>query len=169
MRSPVNWALLGLVIERPGYAYELAQRFQHVYQDALTLSSTSHVYTALTTLTDRALVEELPGSREGRQPRPRYTATANGLEAYEEWLIGQVSEERRRQRLAVLQLAALKRRPDAQRMLTRYEQALATDSPDGRASNDCIAALLCEERRLSTVAKLAWVAFAREQLQRFPS
>jgi DNA-binding PadR family transcriptional regulator len=28
MRSLVNWALLGLVIERPSYAYELARRFE---------------------------------------------------------------------------------------------------------------------------------------------
>ena len=31
MQSPVNWALLGLVIERPSYAYELAQRFERTY------------------------------------------------------------------------------------------------------------------------------------------
>ena len=164
MRSPVNWALLGLVIERPGYAYELAQRFENTYKGALTLSSTSHVYTALTALSERTLVEELPGSRAGRQPRPRYTATSKGLEAYEEWLIGQVGEERRRQRLMVLQLAALKRAPDAHAILARYEQALATHSAERGPCSECIAALLDEERRLSTEAMLAWVAFAREQL-----
>ncbi len=160
MRSPVNWALLGLVIDRPGYAYELAQRFQHTYDGALALSSTSHVYTALTSLTTRGLAEELPGTREGRQPRPRYAATAKGLETYEQWLIDQVGEELRRQRLMVLQLAALKRRPEAQRILQRYEQALNADTPqDNEQLSDCIPELLAEERRLWSEAMLAWVAF----------
>ena len=56
MRSLVNWALLGLVIDRPSYAYELARRFEREYKDALSLSSVSHVYTALGTLKDRALI-----------------------------------------------------------------------------------------------------------------
>ena len=35
MQSPVNWALLGLVIERPSYAYELAKRFERTYGSVL--------------------------------------------------------------------------------------------------------------------------------------
>src|SRR6185312_13010300 len=112
MHSPVNWALLGLIIERPSYAYELAQRFERTYRGALSLSSVSHVYTALTTLTSRSLAEEIPGTRTGRQPKPRYRATAEGVEEYRAWLLGQLSEDRRRQRLFVLQLAALTRNPD---------------------------------------------------------
>jgi DNA-binding PadR family transcriptional regulator len=38
MQSPVNWALLGLVIERPSHAYELAHRFDRTYDGALSLS-----------------------------------------------------------------------------------------------------------------------------------
>src|ERR1022692_333686 len=87
MQSPVNWALLGLVIERPSYAYELAQRFERTYQAALTLSSISHVYTALAALRSRSLIEELPGTRAGRQPKPHYRATAKGLQDYGQWLI----------------------------------------------------------------------------------
>src|ERR1700731_3478506 len=55
MQSHVNWALLGLVIERPSYAYELAQRFERTYDGSLALSSVSHVYTALRALQDRGL------------------------------------------------------------------------------------------------------------------
>jgi hypothetical protein len=28
MRSPINWGLLGLLIQRPSYGYELVQRFE---------------------------------------------------------------------------------------------------------------------------------------------
>jgi DNA-binding PadR family transcriptional regulator len=69
MRSPVNWALLGLLIEHPTYAYDLAQRFERRYGEALTLSNIGHVYTALGALEGRGLVEEIPGTREGRARR----------------------------------------------------------------------------------------------------
>jgi len=124
MRSLVNWALLGLVIERPSYAYELAQRFERTYSDALALSSISHVYTALGTLKERQLVEEIPGTREGRQPKPHYKATEHGISEYESWLSGQIDEDRQRQRIFVVQLAALARHPAAAlQILERYEQA----------------------------------------------
>src|ERR1017187_4710028 len=82
MHSPVNWALLALVIERPSYAYELAQRFERTYGEVLSLSSVSHVYTALAALRSRELIEELPGTRTGAQPKPRYHATESGMELY---------------------------------------------------------------------------------------
>src|ERR1700733_5762571 len=69
MHSPVNWALLGLVIERPSYAYELAHRFERTYEGALSLSSVSHVYTALATLRDRGLVQEVPGTQTQARSR----------------------------------------------------------------------------------------------------
>ena len=174
MRSPINWALLALVIERPSYAYELAQRFERTYRAMLSLSSTSQVYTALDALRGRSLVEELPGSRQARQPRPHYRATSKGLEHYEAWLIRQVHEERRRQRLLVLHLAALKRHPDAGRILSRYEHAwradtdrdpsLALDASASSERSDCIARLLSEDNRLATEAKLSWVGYARNEL-----
>ncbi len=129
MRSLVNWALLGLVIDRPSYAYELAQRFERTYEDALALSSISHVYTALGTLRERELIEEIPGTREGRQPKPHYKATKRGVGEYESWLAGQIDEDRQRQRIFVVQLAALARHPEAaMAILNRYEQACLAEA-----------------------------------------
>ncbi len=129
MHSPVNWALLGLVIERPSYAYELAQRFERTYGQALPLSSVSHAYAALGTLKDRGLIEELPGTKTGRQPKPHYRATAKGMEDYHAWLIGQVADERRRQEVFLLQLTALTREPGkAMGILKDYEQACLQSS-----------------------------------------
>jgi DNA-binding PadR family transcriptional regulator len=170
MTSPINWALLGLVIERPSYAYELAQRFERTYEGVLSLSSTSHAYTALDALSSRALIEEFAVSRGGRQPKPRYRATDEGLRQFEAWLIQQVDETRRRQRLLILQLAALKRRPNAAQVLDRYERAWCeTPSVDAEAvsndpDSDCIARLLKAERRLVTEANLSWVQHARDEL-----
>lgn len=174
MHSPVNWALLGLIIERPSYAYELAQRFERTYQGVLSLSSVSHAYTALSTLKGRALIEEIPGTRTGRQPKPRYRATPQGLEEYREWLLGQLSEDRRRQRLFVLQLAALTRNSEAAlSLVTDYERAClaeAGNAPiDARtgaslSASELVSRLLSEEHRLALGAKLAWAQYARREL-----
>jgi DNA-binding PadR family transcriptional regulator len=173
MHSPVNWALLGLVIERPSHPYELAQRFDRAYSGVLALSSVSHVYTALAALKGRSLVEEVPGTRGGRPAKARYRATETGIEGYREWLVGQVGEERRRQQLLVLQLGGLTHDPQtALAILAEYEQAClaeATRTPIGRASPDrgadstLLGRLVAEDNRLAVTAKLAWVDYARRE------
>lgn len=177
MQSPVNWALLGLVIDRPSYAYELARRFERTYEGVLSLSSVSHVYTALTTLKERALIEEIPGTRTGRQPKPRYRATESGLVEYGDWLVAEIREDRRRQRLFVLQLASFVRDPEAAiGLLDRYEQACVQEvgeipllpERDGalrEASHALLARLTAEEGRLALGAKLEWVQYARSEMR----
>lgn len=124
MHSAVNWALLGLVIERPSYAYELATRFERTYDGAIALSSVSHVYTALGTLRQRGLVREVPGEREATRSRRRYAATEHGIAEHGQWLVGQVSEERRRQHILIVALGALAKDPvRAGAALDAYEQA----------------------------------------------
>jgi DNA-binding PadR family transcriptional regulator len=175
MQSPVNWALLGLVIERPSYAYELAQRFDRTYDGALSLSSTSHVYTALRSLLDRKLIEEVPGSGTGRQPKPWYRATSAGLEHYQRWLVGQLSDERRRQRLFAMELAALMSEPElARAVIDGYEHEClreagqsTPDQKDGcdEARSALASRLASEENRLAIGARLAWVQYVRRELR----
>ena len=179
MHSAINWALLGLVIERPSYAYELAHRFERTYDGVLTLSAVSHVYTALATLRTRGLVEELPSTRAESRSRRRYRATEQGLSEHTQWLVGQVSEERKRQRLLVLQLGALTRTPGrALEVLDAYEQAClseaaAAPAPQSAAEDPgtigLVARLIGEETRLSVAAKLRWSQYARAQLHTYAS
>lgn len=178
MRSTVNWALLGLIIERPSYAYDLAQRFERRYGTVLSLSNIGHVYTALGALESRNLVEEIPGTREGRQPRPRYRASETGVREYGRWLATQAGEDRKRSQMFVLALAALTGRPEQLlEVISDYEQTwLAygagthierTEAGDDE-SLDALAALLRrltdEESRLAVGAKLAWIEYARQEL-----
>ena len=175
MQSPVNWALLGLVVERPSYAYELAQRFDRTYDGALSLSSTSHVYTALSSLLERGMIEEVPGSGTGRQPKPRYRATGQGLEHYQRRLIGELAEERRRQRLFAIELAALMSEPElAREVIEGYEQECLREAGEGtrgsqqEGSDDTgsrAARLASEENRLALGARLAWVQYVRRELK----
>jgi DNA-binding PadR family transcriptional regulator len=177
MRSPVNWALLGLVIERPSYAYDLAQRFERRYGEVLPLSNIGHIYTALGVLAGRALVEEIPGTRAGRQPKPHYCATPMGMLEYRDWLIGQVGEDRRRNQMFVLALGALTSAPEQMlEVINGYEQACIaegmhtpiTGAPETTA--DSALALLGrlseEENRLAVGAKLEWVEYARQELKK---
>jgi DNA-binding PadR family transcriptional regulator len=174
MQSSVNWALLGLIIERPSYAYELARRFERTYEGAIALSSVSHVYTALANLRDRGLVEEIcPGGPEPRSKR-RYRASALGESEHARWLIRQVAEERRRQRVLSVQLGALAHDPKrAIAVLDEYEQACLAEiaaAPAGGAEEQgpgvtrLVARLTGEETRLTVAAKLRWASYARAQL-----
>lgn len=178
MRSPVSWALLGLVIERPSYGYELVQRFARTYSDALELSSPSQIYTALDALERRSLIEKLPTNGAApdvvRQPKPHYQATAQGVRGYQDWLIAQVHEERRRSRLFARQLAALA--PQAAiAVIERYEQACLEEAKRTpiATTNDALldgasglaARLVDEEERLALGSKLSWIEYARREFR----
>jgi hypothetical protein len=135
---------------------------------------------ALSTLRDRELIQEIAGTRSGRQPKPHYRATEKGLTEYREWLVEQICEDRQRQRLFVLQLGALTRNPEiALEIIDRFEQtclheASRTQLPnpddltaDGAAA--LLARLVSEENRLSVGAKLSWVEYARQQFKALAS
>lgn len=183
VRSPIIWALLGLVIQRPSYGYELVQRFERTYAGVLDLSSPSQIYTALDSLSRKALVEEVPPPpREDdviRQPKPHYGVTGEGLRNYEERLIAQLHDERRRSHLFALQLALLPPRA-ALGLIERYEQtylkqARATPSRGAIAGGTgateqggmggLVAKLVGEEDRLMLDARLAWIDCARRELK----
>jgi DNA-binding PadR family transcriptional regulator len=175
MHSSIAWALLGLLIERPSYGYELAQRFERTYEDMLTLSSTARIYTALETLSARGLIEETPaGDRRtalAREPKPHYQATEQGNAAYEVWLLAQIGEERKRSQLFARQLAMLE--PEqALEVIDRYEQECLTETAPSAQSEPTretaagIAARLAQaEDRLALDARLSWLEYARNELK----
>ena len=176
MTSPVNWALLGLIIERESYAYELAQRFQSIYSNVIPLSSNSHVYTALGVLQERLLVEQIPSERIGRQPKPGYRASALGIESYGAWLVGYVREDRRRQVMLVLGLSALAGSPPAVlAILERYEETFlqlddatelfALDSARAEPAGELIKRILAERNELTAATKPDWLRHARVALE----
>jgi DNA-binding PadR family transcriptional regulator len=175
-QSAVQWALLGLVIERPSYGYELATRVERAYGGEVRLSSTSYAYTALEALKDRGLVEELAGTGSDRQPKPIYRATPVGVAAFKEQLVAEVSEDRRRSRVSARKLAVFAREPDvALALIGRMREACLKEAV--RASSSSAAAdeldtasrlgvrLAAEEGRLALDAKLAWLDYAARELK----
>jgi DNA-binding PadR family transcriptional regulator len=175
MTSVVNWTLLGLVIERPSYGLELANRFQRVYADVLPVSGDSHVYSALDALEARELIENIPGIGIGRQPKPHYQATLLGVRSYEDWLVEQIDAQRRRQELWVRQLAIFAHDPGAAlHLLGRYERqylkaAGRTGHPlEGSPINsrgELIDGLVAEQQRLAVGGILSWLRYAHARFE----
>src|SRR5882762_10083878 len=82
-------AVLGLVIERPGYGYQLAQRLDERFgSSGFALSG---VYSALDQLSRDDFVRSAgeiappPGSRSA--PRTIYEATDGGVDHFEDWML----------------------------------------------------------------------------------
>jgi DNA-binding PadR family transcriptional regulator len=181
MTSPVNWALLGLVIERPDYGYKLRQRFEDAYGEVLPICSESHVYTGLNALETRGLIEqdpEAPAVRTGtdRQPKPRYRATSKGLGSYRQRMLAQVQEDRRHSRLFIRQLALFKREPEvALQILEHLRSAclaeasrtplIASASTEIGEAPGLAERLAAEDSRLAMEAKLPWIDYARREFQ----
>ena len=83
-------AVLGLVIERPGYGYDLARRLQERFGSSGF--APTGVYSALDQLSAEALVRSA-GSRadavtnERAAPRTIYEATPKGIDRFEAWML----------------------------------------------------------------------------------
>jgi DNA-binding PadR family transcriptional regulator len=174
MRSPTGWGVLGLLIERTGYGYDLVHRFERTYRDTIELSSPSQIYKALTALEDRGLIEKVPQRQsaleELRQPKPHYRATAAGLRSYQDWLLVQVTQERQRSSLFAIQLAMLEPRA-ALALLDRCEYNLlaernvAPNAPALEGPSPLARRLVAEVKRQEAGQTLKWTEYARSELE----
>jgi DNA-binding PadR family transcriptional regulator len=180
MRSPVNWAVLGLTIERPSYGYEILQRFERNYGELLKLSSPSQIYSALDSLRERGMIEATSEPSPGvtsRQPKLHYRATDEGVRSYQQHLVDQAENDRRRASLFARELAALAPQA-ALAVLNDYEQMCLTQATRAKkarprdaapsasdASTTLADRLAAEEERLAMEAKLPWIEYARRELR----
>lgn len=83
-------AVLGLVIERPGYGYDLARRLQERFGSSGF--APTGVYSALDQLGAEALVRsagsQTDSANERAAPRTIYEATSKGIDHFEQWMLG---------------------------------------------------------------------------------
>jgi DNA-binding PadR family transcriptional regulator len=86
-------AVLGLVIERPGYGYDLARRLEERFGSSGF--APTGVYSALDQLSSEALVRSAgslaDSANERAAPRTIYEATPKGIDYFEEWMLGSSS------------------------------------------------------------------------------
>jgi DNA-binding PadR family transcriptional regulator len=82
-------AVLGLVIERPGYGYDLARRLRERFGSSGF--APTGVYSALDQLSSEGLVRSAgslaDGGGERAAPRTVYGATAAGIEHFDRWML----------------------------------------------------------------------------------
>jgi DNA-binding PadR family transcriptional regulator len=183
MRSAIHWAVLGLLIERPGHGYDVLQRFEHAYTGVIELSSTSQINGALKALEQRGMIERVPAQDPspdaGGRPRTRYRPTTTGLRDYEQWLNSWSPRSADAPGVFARQVAVL---PPATALgvIERYEQAclsetsmihLARAGAHGRAGAPLAleAQLIAEEKHLALAAKIQWARYARSQIQALAS
>lgn len=183
LRSPVNFAVLGLVIERPSYGYELLKRLQSRYGELLEVRSPSHVYAALDRLQGEGLVEGLavpvaPADAPARQPKVNYRATAAGGFAYRQWIAERLHDDDERVELLGRLIAVgirdldglndLLDRYDAQCVAASQRIPLAQRLPAGSGKEspaEVVRRLVTEERRFVLEGQLRWIDYAREELR----
>ncbi|HYB22603.1 MAG TPA: helix-turn-helix transcriptional regulator [Solirubrobacteraceae bacterium] len=184
MTSQFYWALLGLVIKRPGYGYELARRFEDEYADTLPLRGDSHVYAGLKELESRGLLEPAavtgsPSSRSGGEPRPGYRATARGRESYRAWLLTRLDGSRRDWMLLARLLGILAVEPEAAlEIIESYRQTLLAQASDTETkrmrerraepvdgASELVRRLIDEEQRSVVGRMLDWVEFAQREFE----
>lgn len=191
MRSAVNWAVLGLVIERPSYGYELFQRLERRYGGVLD-PPISQIYAALNALERASLIEPLPAAEaesDGvpsarRQPKVHYRATASGARAFRAWVAEGMRDDPQHaellRRIAGAAAAAGVDRVAAMRELVDvYERACLEEAsrlplPPARsgttpaaAAGELVERLVLAARRGMLDANFAWIDYARKEIDAF--
>lgn len=179
LQASVNWAVLGLVIEKPSYGYEIGRRFLTRFADFMP-ASLSNIYTTLDRLVRMGLVEPTHAQAatvSGRQHKLHYRATSEGARAYRTWLARRLREVDDRSELLLRLLSVcLRGVPALDEVLGRYEaecleeQRQLEAQPSHVASGDpelmpqLLGRMVQDERRTMLAAQLDWVRRTRAEL-----
>lgn len=176
--SPLDGVVLGLLVERPGYGYDLGKRLDERMGPGWKLS-VSTIYMALDRLEAKSCVRsemrELTGRPRSRE-RILYRSTPEGVEEYVRWLGSPVRKEP--VRLDVLARIAVAGPAHARLLLTALDgyEAECLDmlaSATGHASEsydgwEAVVAGGIEESILEHLhAELRWVKSMRRRITEF--
>ncbi|MGB2710237.1 MAG: PadR family transcriptional regulator [Conexibacter sp.] len=169
--------MLGLLLERPSYGYEVLVRFRRAFDAGQWAISPQGLYASLDRLERDGLIEPIPdhaADASRRQPKTPYRVTADGVRTLRRFLDTPMSADPSRAEFLVRLQCAASRDADALlRMLDGYEHAcldeLGQIATDRRTESDqhvrLVERLALEDRRLGLQARLAWIDFARQQLR----
>lgn len=153
----MKYAVLGLLIERRGYGYELANRLHERLGPGFR-AAFGAVYVSLDQLAKDELVAEAKRVRVGRQVKVYYAATPAGVERFSHWMCQPPAREPLRGelylKLAVAQGAHL---PALQRELERLERECVHELREQTAALDLPAG---DDGDLRWDAAVRWLADA---------
>jgi DNA-binding PadR family transcriptional regulator len=174
-----KYAVLGLVIERPGYGYQLAQRLEDRFGSSGF--APSGVYSALDQLSREALVRSAgemgAGPTKRAAPRTIYEATEEGVDRFEAWMLAASPTPPLRDELHMK--IALCRPRDLPRLiemvygqelgcmgrLRDLKQRAEEDPPDPREWSSLMRTLARDAEVAVWHARIEWLQSARELLE----
>lgn len=179
MKAGTKYAVLGLLLERPSYGYEVLVRFRRAFDAGQWAISPQGLYASLDRLERDGLIEPiLDDAHEAsrRQPRTPYRVTSDGeheLQRFLETPMG--ADPSRAEFLVRLQCAVTRDAEAILQLLDGYEEACLRElghigapgiASDGAAYRRSLVELLTiEDRRLGIQARLMWIDFARQHLR----
>jgi PadR family transcriptional regulator, regulatory protein AphA len=119
-------ALLGLLLQRSAYPYELADRLQGRLGPAWKVNS-GQVYQTIKLMARDGLIERVDGTVESEEERHVYAITPSGMEEFDRWFDGATPTVRlsRRPLLVKITLAGPERLRDAIEQIDAYELSCA--------------------------------------------
>ena len=180
MRTGTKYAVLGLLLERPSYGYEVLTRFRRAFDAGQWAISPQGLYASLDRLERDGLIEPVLAPTPDvsrRQPKTPYRVTQHGEDALQRFLQTPMGADPSRAEFLVRLQCTVSQNTDALlEMLDGYERACLdelgrigaeTDEDDGPHAHlsRLVERLAREDRRLGIQARLTWIEFARQQLR----
>jgi DNA-binding PadR family transcriptional regulator len=180
VKAGTKYAVLGLLLERPSYGYEVLVRFRRAFDAGQWAISPQGLYASLDRLERDGLIEPIAeriADARRRQPKTPYRVTATGARELREFLETPMNADPSRAEFLVrLQCAVSKDAEALLRLLDGYEHACLEEL--GRISSGAalepepdiqlgglVEQLALEDRRLGLQARLTWIEYARQQLR----
>ncbi len=120
-------ALLGLLLDKPAYRYQLGNRLQERLGPAWAINS-GQLYQTIDRLEKEGLIERIDSAPEDRRDRHIFEITDDGADEYERWFEEDVSAAQllRRPLLVKITLAGPERLQSALKQIDAYERDCAT-------------------------------------------
>jgi DNA-binding PadR family transcriptional regulator len=176
VKAGTKYAVLGLLLERPSYGYEVLVRFRQAFDIGQWAITPQGLYASLDRLERDGLIEpvdEHDPDASRRQPKVPYRVTPAGVRELRRFLERPMAADPSRPELLVrLRCAASRDAEELLRMLDGYEQACLDElgqigDETGAApprQRSLVERLALEDRRLGIQARLQWIDYARKEL-----
>lgn len=167
---PVDYAVLGLLLEGPAHGYDLQQRFRGRLGPVWRVAW-SQLYSVLHALESRGWVRSSASRASGGPPRHTYAISAAGRRAFYEWAAAPVTRLRdlRVEFLAKLFFLRQHRPEELADLLARQADALEqadADRAEPTGGDPWMAAVAASFRRHQTESALAWISEVEGSLAR---
>jgi DNA-binding PadR family transcriptional regulator len=168
VKAGTKYAVLGLLLERPSYGYEVHERFRRAFDSARWAITPQGLYASLDRLERDGLIAPVEGGGRDatrRQPKTAYRVTESGereLQAFLETPMG--ADASRAELLVRLQCTGSRDVGALVRMLDGHERACLDELGRSDAGETLVERLALEERRLRIQAQLMWIDYARREL-----